>query len=369
MYSALALARCLAFLLLVVVSACGGRVAPRAPLFPFTSAWTASLDDFVVSPLAADSRRVYVATRDGALTALDLATGDVAWRVRGRGGPPAATEGRVVVRDEAGTVYSLRPRDGALRWKVETGVAGLLPPALDGDRLYVAGRGLVALQVAGGERLWTHPVDAPITAPPVATVSRLLVGDAGGVLRCLDRATGTELWARATGGAVLAPPVVDERRGRLYLGTTDQRIVEFSLDRGRRGWEWPVGADVQAGGVLLPGRVVFAAFDDVLYALARGGNLAWRAPLPSRPLGAPALVRSYVLVACHENEIVGFTMASGRPAGSLRTTTEIRTPLLLAGDRVVVGLRDRSVVAYSLPEAPADTTPPPPPVEAPDAEG
>jgi outer membrane protein assembly factor BamB len=370
-YSPFALARSLAILLLLLVSACGGHVAPRAPLFPLTAAWTVSLEDFVVSPLAADSRQLYVATRDGALTAVDLATGEVTWRVRGLGGPPAATDGRVVVRDETGTVYSLRPRDGALRWKVDTGVAGLVPPTLDGDRLYVAGQGLVALDAAAGERLWTRPVVAAITAPPVATASRLLVGDAGGVLRCLDRATGTELWSQPTGGAVLAPPLVDQRRGRLYLGTTDQRIVEFSLDRGRRGWQWPVGADVQAGGLLLPDRVVFASFDDVLYALARGGNLSWRAPLPSRPLGAPALVRTYILVVCRENEIVGFTARTGRSAGSLRTTAEIRTPALVAGSRIVVGLRDRTVVAYALPEAPATAKPPeaPAPVEDPDAEG
>jgi outer membrane protein assembly factor BamB len=370
-YSPFALARSLAILLLVLFSACGGRPAPRLPLFPLTAAWTVSLEDFTVSPLAADSRQVYVATRDGALTAVDLATGEARWRVPDVAGTPAATDGRVVVRGATGTVYSLRPRDGAPRWTVDTGVAGTLPATLDRDRLYVAGQGLVALDAAAGERLWTRPVAAAITAPPVATASRLLVGDADGFLRCLDRATGTELWSQPTGGPVLAPPLVDERHGRVYLGTTDQRVVEFTLDRGKRGWAWPVGADVQAGGLLLPGRVVFAAFDDVLYALARGGNLAWRAPLPSRPLGAPALVRSYVVVVCRENEIVGFTAAAGRPSGSLRTAAEIRTPLLVAGSRVVVGLRDRTVVAYALPETPAPATPaePPSPVEDQDVEG
>jgi outer membrane protein assembly factor BamB len=370
-YSPFALPRSFAILLLVLLSACGGRVAPHPLLFPLTAQWTASLEDFVVSPLAADSRQVYVATRDGALTAVDVATGDVTWRVRDLGGPPAATDGRVVVRGPTGTVYSLRPRDGALRWKVDTGVAGPLPATLDGDRLYIAGQGLVALGAADGERLWTRSVAAEITAPPVATASRLLVGDARGVLRCLDRATGTELWSQPTGGAILAPPLVDARRGRIYLGTTDQRIVELTLDRGKRGWEWPVGADVQAGGLLLPDRVVFASFDDVLYALARGGNLAWRAPLPSRPLGAPSLIRGYVLVVCRENEIVGFAAADGRSSGSLRTTAEIQTPLLAAGSRIVVGLRDRTVIAYALPETPAVPTPPEPPpaVEDRDAEG
>ena len=347
-------------------------MGPPAPLFPLQSAWTAALADHVVPPLAADSRRVYVATRDGAVTALDQRTGAVAWRVEGLGGAPAAADRRVVVRNPDGTVFSLRPRDGQLRWRTETGVVGELPATLDGDRVYVTGERLVALDSESGQPVWTHSAPDPLTSPPVATVSRLLVGDAGGNLRCLDRATGVALWTQPTGGRVLAPAVVDERRGRVYLGTTDQAILEIALDRGAPGWRWKVGADVQAAGLLLPDRVVFAAFDAVLWALHRGGNLAWRAPLPSRPLGPPQLLRDYVAVACHESDVLAFSTGNGSPAGSLRTTAEIRTPLLVAGSRIVLGLRDRSVVAYDFskdgrPERPPDVPEPPPADEADEA--
>ena len=50
-------------------------------------AWKTLLGDFVAPPLAADGRRVYVATRDGAVRALDPATGR--WRGRPRASPAA----------------------------------------------------------------------------------------------------------------------------------------------------------------------------------------------------------------------------------------------------------------------------------------
>jgi hypothetical protein len=96
-----------------------------------------------------------------------------------------------------------------------------------------------------------------------------------------------------------------------------------------------------------------------MWALHRGGNLAWRGALPSRPLSGPLLVRDYLVVACLESDLVAFAPQTHSSAGALRTTAEIRTPPILAGPLLVVGLRDRSVVAYAPPgsrDAPGEPT-------------
>jgi outer membrane protein assembly factor BamB len=356
---------------LLLVGCAEKRPAARAPIFPLAAAWKTLLGEFVVPPLAADGRRVYVATRDGSVRALDPATGAVTWKVDGFAGGLSAAEGVLLVRAEDGTLWSLQPRTGAVRWKAETGVAGTLPAVVDDDRALVAGRGLAAVDLASGRVLWADLSGAETTAPPVTAGSRLLAGERDGTLRCRDRATGLSLWVLRTGGPLVAPPLVDLGRRRLYLGTTDKRILEVSLDQGKPGWAWRVGADVGHAGLLQPDQVLFASFDAVLYSLRRGGNLAWRGSLPSRPLSAPLPVAGYVLVACLENELVAFAPDTGAPGGRFRTSTEIRTPPILAGGLVVVGLRDRSVIAYALPGSAAATplesatAPPPPAVEPP----
>jgi outer membrane protein assembly factor BamB len=356
----------LALAALSLAECAGHRLAPRPPLFPLTPAWKTPLSDFILSPLAADSRRVYVATRDGAVQALDQTSGAALWKVDGISGRLTAGDGTLLVRGTEGTVWSLQPRNGGLRWKSDTGVPGELPAVLDGERALVAGRGLVALDLAGGKALWTQAAPTDVTSPPVVTGARLLVGEADGTLRCRDRATGVSLWTYRTKGPLFAPPLVDEPRRRLYLGTTDRRILELSLDRGRPGWRWSVGADIRSPGLLTPDRVLYASFDAVIYCLHRGGNLAWRAPLPSRPLSGPLLVEGYVLVACFENELVGFAPDTGARAGSLRVVisepqgtagSEIRTPPIVSGKSIFIGLRDRSVVSYALP-APTVSEPP-----------
>jgi outer membrane protein assembly factor BamB len=359
--------RAASLLLLALAASCSGsRPVPRPPIFPALATWKTLVGEPVVPPLAADGRRVYVATRDGAVRALDPKTGEVLWRVEGVPGRLSASDGALLLRDDAGVVTSLRPRDGGVRWRVETGVAGTLPVVLDGDRGLVAGAGIAAIALENGAPVWTDRSGAETTAPPVAGTARLFTGERDGTLRCRDRATGTSLWTLRTREALLAPPLVDEERRRVYLGTTDRRILEASLDKGALGWHWRIGADVAHAGLVLHGRVLFAAYDAVLYAFERGGNLAWRGSLPSRPLSSPLVVDGRVVVACLENQLVAFDALSGARTGSFATSAEIRTPPILAGGLLVLGLRDRSVIAYAL----ASATPPPapsapPPVERP----
>jgi outer membrane protein assembly factor BamB len=365
-------------LLAAAAAACAGdRPAPRAPVFAPPAAWKTLLGDAVVPPLATDGRRLFVATRDGALRALDPLTGALLWAAEGRPGHLAARDGLLFVRSEDGGVTSLQPRTGDERWRAETAVLGTLPVLADGDRVFVAGRGLAALALETGALLWKDDrkgeAGTETTAPPVVAGTQLLTGEQDGTLRSRDRTSGRTLWTLPTRGALLAPPLVDETRGKLYLGTTDRRILEVSLRDGKPGWSWRVGADIAYPGLLQPERVLFAPHDAVLHALARGGNLAWRAPLPSRPAGAPLQFEGRLLVACLENQVIALDARTGALAGSLRTPTEIRTPPLLVADHLVLGLRDRSVIAYALgappstaePVPPPPPPPPPPPVEPP----
>lgn len=343
----------------VLLVSCGGaRPAPRPPLFPLAPSWKTLVGDFVAPPLAADASRVFVATRDGVVRALDGATGAVLWKAEGLSGRLSAQAGALLVRGEGGRLTSLQPRLGTVRWTLETGVAGSLPAVLDTDRALVAGKGLASVDLASGRVLWTDASGPGVTAPPVRAANRILTGEADGALRCRDRESGRVEWQLVTKRPLLAPPLVDEARRRLYLGTADRRVLEVNLDNGDAGWRWTVGADIADAGLLLPGRVLFASFDAVLYALRPGGNLAWRGGLPSRPLAGPLLVAGYVVVPCLENELVAFAPDTGARLGTLRTAAEIRTPPLVLGTLIVVGLRDRSVMAYALPGAPAAVAPP-----------
>ena len=84
----------------VILAGCHHRPpVPSRPLFPMEPAWTRPVPATVEGPLAADSINVYVATRDGAVRALEAETGRVRWKVDGRPGVVAAGGGLVIARD------------------------------------------------------------------------------------------------------------------------------------------------------------------------------------------------------------------------------------------------------------------------------
>jgi outer membrane protein assembly factor BamB len=339
-------------LVVTLILSCSRPIKPVPPaVFPLATVWTVAFPSPIEPPLALDERRLYVATRDGQLRALRREDGSELWRAPVPGLVSAAA-GTLIVREPEGKVTSLQPREGRVRWSAETGVAGVLPAVIDGDLVFVAGQGLVALDASSGRINWTAEEAAVVTSLPVGAGSRVIVGEADGTLRSRDRARGTSQWTFKTASALKAPAFVDEK-GEIFLGTTDRRLLRLSRDKGRPGWRWKVGADVTSPAAVAGSLALFTSFDTTLYALRRGsGKLAWRAGLPSRPLSGPLVAGSTVLVACHENEVVGFSLHDGKAVGNLKLPAEIRTPPLLDQGQLFLGLRDRSVLALKLPGQP-----------------
>jgi len=340
--------------LAMALSGCRHRppVTPR-PLFPMTAIWTRPVPATVEGPLAVDTVSVFVATRDGAVRALDAETGRPRWRVDNRPGVVAAGGGLVAQRGEDGTVWTMDAGTGSDRWKAASGVRGSLPAVLYKDVVIVAGEGLAVLEATTGQPRWSAP-EARATASPLAWGPWLFLGEADGSLRCRDLVTGAVLWSYKTAHPLVAPPVVDDD-GHVLLGTTDRRFV--ALDPRKKGdvrWSWKIGGDVQAPPALSGGYVLFTNHEDVLYTLRRGnGHLAWRASLPSRPLSGPIPYGDGILVACFGNRpgetfLIGFDPRTGQRQGDLKAPGEVRTPPVIVGDVIVMALRDRAVAALRL---------------------
>lgn len=340
--------------LFALAAACGRTAPPPPPpLFPLSNAWTISLDHPVEGPLAAAGTRLVVHTRDGTVQAFAALDGKPAWRAAATPGVLGASEAVVSLRHRDGVVQGLAPDTGHERWRVTTTVEGALPPVVHRDRVLLAGKGAAVLDAGTGQILWSVTGGAQATAPPAQAGPCVLLGE-GDVLRCRDAATGRSSWEYKARGAIVSPPVTDGG-DRLLVGTAGREFLSLDLDDGGRNWRWKVGADVPFPAVVWRDLVIFATHENVLYGLKRGGgNMVWRAGLPSRPLAAPLLVGDNVLVACYggrpdENFLVGFDAPTGERVGDLRTPGELAGAPIAAAGRLFMALRDRKVVALVLP--------------------
>jgi outer membrane protein assembly factor BamB len=329
-----------------LLAACA-RKAPVLPpaLFPAKPGWTTAIGEPIEGPLASDGARVYVATRDGKLRALDAGSGAIAWtRALAPGTTVGAAEGLVIARQPDGLVVRLAPDDGRELWSTDARVTGAVAPTLERGRVFVAGQGVAALDAADGRLVWGAPGTPAVVRPPVAAGAQILVSEDDGTLRGRDRDTGLPSWTRRMGPALAAAPVADDQR--IYVGTREREFLALRPKDGARRWRWRLGADVDAPAAVSGRVVLFASLEGVLYALGRGnGHMVWRATLPSRPLSGPLLVGAAVLVACRETDVVAFALADGQRLGAMKTPGEMRTTPLVLGDRFVVGLRYPWVVA------------------------
>ena len=192
-------------------------------------------------PVLADDTRVVVAERDGALTALDSATGTPLWQSlppvgEARTGVLAGDTVLIVTRDgrgEAGVVAALDGDAGRARWTAPAATDAEIHAS--GDLAIVVGPDhLLRLDLRTGEERWRWPTSAPggpalvpgsIAAPVVASGSELV---------SLDASSGSVRWSASVPrlrGAALAGP------GRLVAVAGDGRMVGLDALTGSVDWD------------------------------------------------------------------------------------------------------------------------------------
>lgn len=278
-------------------------------------------------PLAAlpafDQQTAYAASRDGALVAWDLDTGQTRWQVALTTALPVAVGGDLVFAVVAGGVRALRASTGAMVWERTLPGTVAAPPSWDTGWLILSfdGGDLAAFRAADGELLWRTPLGAVAHVAPAPALDNLYLGLADGRTVALTLATGQTLWTKTLGGVATGLTALDDQ---LLVGTTGGALYSVDLRRGSTRWRWRTGAPVVASAVADQTRIYVSAYDHVLRALdRRSGNLRWKRALPHRPAGSPVLVGDLVLVPSFSTELAAYESATGTPALSVASASEV----------------------------------------------
>lgn len=235
------------------------------------------------SDLLVPERRLRAVARDGGRTALGrrfeferwetttsvdssltLADGTVLFGGRG---DTDTYSGRVTAADAT---------TGEARWSTTTASPVTGAPASDGQRVYAATEGadttprLLALDVADGNEVWSHPLDSRASGTVPVVGDGLVYVQRSDVLRAVDIATGDPVWSFTPDGEgrVTAPPALAQ--GTLYVPTNAESdgLVALDATTGERLWtagNGPYWCSPSVG-------------DDGIYAVDADGRLAlhWR---------------------------------------------------------------------------------------------
>lgn len=314
---------------------------------------------------ARDAERVYIATNDGDVTALNIGHGRKEWKVdldMTLSGGVGVGEGLVLVASDEGEVVALAAATGDERWRTRIGSEVLAAP--------IPGANVVAVQTMDGKVyglapstgavLWQHQEDMPVLrlrniTAPVVSDSLVVAGFANGKVLALNAVTGDPLWDVRVGvpkGRTELERMVDVNTPLLagdvvYATSYQGRVVAIARGTGRELW-------VQDGssrwGAVLGGSQLFVVeSDDTVKALnIADGRVAWKnTELLNRRLTDLTVIGDYLAVADLEGYLHLLAQSDGHLLARIKVDGEgVSVPMVASDDTLFVLDNASEITAY-----------------------
>jgi outer membrane protein assembly factor BamB len=310
-----------------------------------------------LAPAAAEGT-VYVADREGTVSAIGIESGDALWERDTDmpiSGGPGLGEGLVLVGTSDGEVLALSQADGSLVWTTAVSSEVLAPPRIeDGVAVVRTGDGKVfGIDATAGTRVWVYDKQVPVltlrgTSAPVLSEDLAIVGFDSGALVALEVKTGKPAWeigvAQPRGRSDLermvdidAEPVVYDEN--LYVATFQGRVAALDLDDGDLVWDKTLSS--YAGLGIDEDNVYVSDDRSHVFSLDRlAGSANWeQEELAGRSLTAPARAGDFVVVG----DVEGYLHWLGREDGQLAARVRLDDERIMATPLIV----DDVVIAYS----------------------
>ena len=309
-----------------------------------------------LTPALADGR-LYAASFDGTVIALDALSGRQLWQIATQlpisGGVGVSDNGLVLFGTHKGQVVALRQENGQEAWRTQVSSEVLAPPRGASGVVVVRtvdGK-FTGLDASAGERRWGYAPAMPAlslrgAAPPVLTRTLVIAGLETGKLLVLSLDKGLPVTEKT-----IAPP-----RGRteierlididaepkifgenLYLVAYRGSIAALDMRNGNLLWNRELSS--YAGLDVDEQQVYVSDETDAVLALDRrtGGTLWKQSELTGRRLSAPVATKDHVVVGDFEGYLHWLSKDSGKIVGRVRAAGKaIVAPPLAAGDIVFV---------------------------------
>ena len=311
---------------------------------------------FIKLAPAVDGGRVYAASHDGVVMAIDAGTGQIIWNMQTKL-PISAGVGLgddvLLVGTGEGEVLALYRQTGKEAWRAKVSSEVLAAPrAAQGIAVVrtVDGK-FIGLDARSGEQRWLYSYTVPAltlrgSAPPVLDQGLVISGLETGRLLVLSLANGAPVSAR-----MIAPPRGRTELDRMVDIDTEPRVIGAVLYV--TAYQGNITAiDLRSGNTLwsrdfssfsgLEGddrRVYIPDENDALWALDRlNGDTLWRQEaLTGRFLSRPASVGDYVVVGDYEGYLHWLAKSDGRLAGRVRADSRgIAAAPVVQGDTLFV---------------------------------
>ncbi|OEF28610.1 outer membrane protein assembly factor BamB [Vibrio rumoiensis] len=308
--------------------------------FTPSTEWTASVGDGVghffskLSPVYAYDK-VFVASRDGEIKALDPETGKTLWKkdlgedkpARLSGGLTASYD-KLYIGSENGQAYALSVDDGSIVWQKTVDGEVLAKPLADESLVmfHTSKGSLVALKQDTGDSAWEISNEVPnLTlrgdSSPVSVSGGVFWGMSNGRLAAALIEKGQLLWQQPIGtpkGSTEIDRLVDVDSTPLIIGSSlysvgiNGQLVGIDLRSGTPIWKrtYSSATDLASDGSRI---FVITDKDHISAVDVRSGTQLWNNDsLQYRQLTSPTIINDYLVVADNEGYLHWIDRTTGK---------------------------------------------------------
>jgi outer membrane protein assembly factor BamB len=382
---------------LVTLGACGEKeIDPPAELVDIEAkrnvqrAWSAGLGGdserlrLALRPVVVDGK-LYAASHEGEVIALDAGTGRRLWGVKTKlalSAGPEVEGGLVVLGSSDGDIVALDASNGSERWRRAIGSEVLARPLIASDVVVIrtVDGHIEGLSSVDGASRWAVDEQVPRltlrgTAPPVLAGDRIIAGFDNGKVLAIDPRNGDVLWdaiVNAPKGRTELERLTDIDSPARVVGDDifvvgfQGRVAMLALDSGQI-W-WARDASSYRGFAMDDENLYLTNSDSVVVAMKRSdGAVVWEQDaMKRRSLTAPALDGDALVVGDFEGYVHWLDKATGEIVAREKTDGErITNPAVTTDAGVFVQTDSGKLLAFRS-QAKPSAAPAPAPEAAPE---
>lgn len=209
--------------------------------------WVYTRQDTNASSIRAGSKPavlrdiIFAGFSDGAVVALNAATGAIKWeRQLNRGVRFRDVDSDIVIDGEQlfamgvdDAFYSLKVQTGEINWKLD--LSGWGRPLVFGEKVYFASTtGEVhCIDKSSGKKIWNYKLESGVATSPRISQNLLIFGESQGSLVFLDAESGRKVGSFDPGRGILSSPGFDESEKHVLFVSGESNIYNLEF-----GWSW-----------------------------------------------------------------------------------------------------------------------------------
>ena len=204
---------------------------------------------------------------------------------------------------------------------------------------------------------WTFELESPGTAEAAVADGAILVGDAMGILYCIDFESRKLRWKMETGDTIQAAPAVSN--GKVFIGSGDKHFYALDLKTGEKLWSIEGGDKFSSAASVVSAPdgsgewVLVNGYDGITRCLrASDGSEVWTYKTNDFINGTPAVIDGRLIAfgGC-DSVIHVIDLADGKLVNKIVTDAQITNSVATIGTTVYSGNHANQLVAA---EADAD---------------